>query len=108
MTARDEGHWDPAGDEQPQRLVLRLYITRGATNSLRAMANLTAILEEHFAGHYSLEVVDLLLDPQRAFADNILVTPTLVKVAPLPCTVLAGNLSRTAVVLQALLGAGGA
>ncbi len=94
----------PAADT----LVLRLYVTRGASNSLRAVANIHAILEQHFAGRYSLEVVDLIENPARAFADDILVTPTLIKLAPLPCTRLAGNLSRTDVVLEALTGQRGA
>ncbi len=85
-----------------ERLLLRLYVTRGASNSVRALANLHAILEQYDAEAYSLEVVDILQDPQRALADGILVTPTLVKLAPPPRAQIVGNLSQTGKVLEAL------
>ncbi len=97
-----------AGDRAPMpesysqgeetKLLLRLYITRGASNSSRAQANLHAILELSFGGRYVLEVIDILENPLRAFDDGILVTPTLVKLSPGPVIRIAGDLSRTATV----------
>ena len=74
------------------RLVLRLYIAGTAPNSLRAIANATAICADEFAGCHQLEIVDLLAHPLRALADGIIVTPTLLKLAPLPVQRLIGNL----------------
>jgi circadian clock protein KaiB len=84
------------------RLVLRLYVAGSAPNSVRAIANVTAICEQHFAARHTLEVVDLLDEPERALADGIIVTPTLLKVSPLPVQRVIGNLSDTEQVVRTL------
>src|SRR5689334_21661519 len=80
-----------------ERLVLRLYVAGGAPNSLRAVANTRAFCDEHFASGYDLEIVDLLTKSQSAgaLADGIVVTPTLIRLRPLPVRRLIGNLSDT-------------
>jgi circadian clock protein KaiB len=84
------------------RLRLRLYIAGQAPNSVRAIANTRAICAEHFASSHTLEIVDLLDHPQRALADRIIVTPTLLKLAPSPQKRLVGSLSDTEQLLLAL------
>src|SRR5476651_1297312 len=64
------------------KLVLRLYVAGRAPNSLRAIANAKAICEANFAADYAIETIDLLKNPRRALADGVIVTPTLIKVAP--------------------------
>jgi circadian clock protein KaiB len=76
-------------------LVLRLYVVGNAPNSLIAVSNLKAICDVHFTGGHQLEIIDLLKDPGRALEDGILVTPTLVKLSPLPVERVIGNLSDT-------------
>ena len=83
------------------QLSLRLYVAGNAPNSVLAIANINAICAAHFEGH-ELEIVDLLKSPLRALADGIIVTPTLLKLAPLPVQRVIGNLSDTAQVLLAL------
>jgi circadian clock protein KaiB len=83
-------------------LVLRLYIAGNAPNSLRAIANLRAICDEHFAAAHEIEVVDLVLHPDRAFDDGVIVTPTLVRMKPGPVRRLIGSLSDTSQVVLAL------
>lgn len=83
-------------------LLLRLYVAGNAPNSLRAVANVKAICEEHFASGHELEIVDLLDHPERALADGVIVTPTLVKLLPLPVQRLVGNLSDRNQVLLVL------
>ena len=85
-------------------LRLRLYIAGSAPNSLRAIANCRAICDEHFASGHELEIVDLLDHPQRALADGIIVTPTLLKLLPLPVERVIGTLSDTNQVLIVLSG----
>jgi circadian clock protein KaiB len=85
-------------------IVLRLYVAGHAPNSLRAIANARTICDEHFAAAHELEIVDLLEHPRRALADGIIVTPTLLKVMPLPVQRVIGNLSDTKQVLQTLVG----
>jgi circadian clock protein KaiB len=83
-------------------LRLRLYIAGNAPNSLLAISNLKAICDEHFASGCVLEIVDLLVHPGRALADSIIVTPTLVKLYPLPLQRVIGTLSDTNKVCLAL------
>jgi circadian clock protein KaiB len=83
---------------------LRLYVSGNAPNSVCAIANAKAFCAEHFASRHHLEIVDLLAQPLRALEDGILVTPTLVKLAPLPVQRVIGNLSDTHQLLLALRG----
>lgn len=83
-------------------LSLRLYIAGNAPNSLRAIANTRAVCEEHFATRHELEIVDLLVHPKRAQDDRIIVTPTLLRLAPLPVKRVIGNLSDLVQLLSAL------
>jgi circadian clock protein KaiB len=83
---------------------LRLYITGQAPNSVRAMANAKAICDAHYGVRYALEVVDLMEQPLRALADAIIVTPTLLRVSPLPARRVIGNLSDSVQVLLTLTG----
>lgn len=85
-------------------LLLRLYITGHAPNSVLAVANVRAICDEHFGSRYQLEIVDLLKEPERAFADGIIVSPTLVKIAPLPVQKIIGNLADKQQVVRTLGG----
>jgi circadian clock protein KaiB len=87
---------------KPPGLRLRLYIAGNAPNSLRAIANCRAICDEHFASGHELEIVDLLEYPKRALADRIIVTPTLLKLLPLPVQRVIGSLSDTTQLLLAL------
>jgi len=83
-------------------LHLRLYVAGSAPNSLRAIANAKAICEEHYYACHELEIVDLLEQPERASSDGIIVTPTLLKVSPLPARRLIGNLNDLNQVLLTL------
>ena len=84
----------PARPAAGQPLRLRLYVTGQSPNSARALANLESICQELMGcGQYELEVVDILLDPLRAVNDQIIVTPTLVKL-PLPSVQIVGDLSE--------------
>jgi circadian clock protein KaiB len=82
--------------------VFRLYVVGTAPNSLRAVANLRALCQKYLLNHYQLEIIDILDNPLRALEDEVLLTPTLVKLAPAPVTRLIGNLNDHAGVLSAL------
>lgn len=80
----------------------RLYIAGEAGNSTQALANLKALCRSHLAGRHSIEVVDVFREPGRALADGIFMTPTLLRLAPLPLRKVVGTLSDTATLMQAL------
>lgn len=92
------------GAKKKPELQLRLYIAGNAPNSLRAIANLKSICNQHYVSGCSLEIIDLLTHPERALADGIIVTPTLVKVSPLPVQRVIGTLLDVNQVVMALAG----
>ncbi len=81
---------------------LRLYVAGQTSRSLQAFANLKRICEEHLAGRYQIEVIDLLKNPQLAQGDQILAIPTLVRKLPEPVRKIIGDLSNTERVLVGL------
>jgi circadian clock protein KaiB len=87
---------------KPDMYTLRLYIAGQTPKSVAALANLKEICEEHLAGRYKLQVVDLLENPQLARGDQILAIPTLVRKLPLPMRRIIGDLSNTERVLVGL------
>jgi circadian clock protein KaiB len=74
---------------------LRLYVAGQTPKSIAAFSNLKRICEEHLKGRYTIEVVDLLKDPQLAQGDQILAIPTLVRKLPSPMKKIIGDLSNT-------------
>ncbi len=87
---------------EPKRWELRLYVAGQTPNSINAFANLKKICEEHLAGEYSIEVIDLLENPKLARGDQILAVPTLVRRLPPPVKKIIGDLSNTEKVLVGL------
>src|SRR5579863_2145695 len=81
---------------------LRLYVAVQTPRSLQALSNLKRICEEHLAGRYRVEVIDLLQKPQLAAGDQILAIPTLVRSIPKPARRIIGDLSNTEKVLVGL------
>ena len=96
----------PPGDREIT--LFRLYVADETPNSARAVANLQSIGKEYLQDRYTLEVVDILQEPLRALSEGVLVTPTLVRLSPLPARTIVGDLSELAAALLALGLAGGA
>src|SRR5947209_2255838 len=72
---------------------LRLYVAGQTAKSLTAFANLKRICEEHLAGRYHIEVIDLVKQPKLALGDQIVAIPTLVRRLPPPIKRVIGDLS---------------
>lgn len=81
---------------------LRLYVAGQTPKAVRAFANLRQICEEHLAGRYSIEVIDLMENPQLGAGDQILALPTLVRRLPTPIKKIIGDLSNAERVLVGL------
>jgi circadian clock protein KaiB len=81
---------------------LRLYVAGQPPKSMTAFTNLKQICEEHLAGKYSIEIIDLVKDPTLARGDQILAIPTLVRKLPQPIRKIIGDLSNTERVLVGL------
>jgi circadian clock protein KaiB len=79
---------------------LRLYVAGMTPRAEAALANLTRACELHLRGHYSVAIIDLLVNPRLAGADQIVALPTLVRRLPIPIKKLIGDLSN----LERILG----
>ena len=88
--------------EEDELWFLRLYVAGQSPRSLRAFANLRRLCEEHLAGRYDIEIVDLVEHPWLARDDDILAIPTLVRRLPAPVHKIIGDLSNTERVLAGL------
>jgi circadian clock protein KaiB len=91
MSERPDKEWE-----------LRLYIAGKTPRAVQAFANLQRICEEHLAGLYHIEIIDLLETPALAAGDQIVAVPTLVRKLPEPVRKIIGDLSNTERVLVGL------
>jgi circadian clock protein KaiB len=81
---------------------LRLYVAGPTPKSVTAFRNIELLCEQHLAGNYHIEVIDLMKNPQLAQTDQIVAVPTLVRNRPAPTRKIIGTLSNTERVLGAL------
>ncbi|KQW35958.1 circadian clock KaiB family protein [Rhizobacter sp. Root404] len=81
---------------------LKLYVAGSTARSMAALENLKRLCETHLAGRYSIEVIDLLVNPKLAAGDQILAVPTLVRKFPEPLRKIIGDLSNEERVLVGL------
>jgi circadian clock protein KaiB len=82
--------------------LLRLYVAGQTPKSLQAFSNLKQICEEHLAGRYQLEIIDLLVNPGLARGDQILALPALVRQLPPPVKKIIGDFTNAERVLVGL------
>ena len=88
--------------KRPATMLLRLYIAGTSVRSTRAIQNARKICDEHLAGRYRLEVIDILQQPALAKDHQILAVPTLIRALPVPLRRFIGDLSEQEVVLFGL------
>lgn len=87
----EEGHWE-----------FWLYVAGQTPKSVLALENITKYGKEHLKKNYSIEVIDLLKNPQLAEVDEIFAIPTLVRKVPRPAKRIIGDLSNKDCVLIGL------
>jgi circadian clock protein KaiB len=92
MTATSWNDPEPAAPEA-EHWNLRLYVAGQSPKSLRAFTNLTRLCEEYLPARYTIEIVDLVENPQLAAGDEIVAIPTLVRRLPSPMRKIIGDLS---------------
>jgi len=92
----------PVDPQEPQKHILKLYVTGMTPNSVRAIENLRRICEEHLKGNYELEVIDIYQHPTLASGEQIIAAPTLVRKLPPPLRKFIGDLSNIDKILMGL------
>ena len=96
------GDLEQSTADQTEIWHLRLYVAGQSPKSLHAFANLKTLCDEHLAGNYEIEIIDLVEHPGLARSDDILAVPTLVRRLPAPLRKIIGDLSNTERVLVGL------
>jgi circadian clock protein KaiB len=96
---RERGKNGKAGGET---YIFRLFVAGNESNSTQARGNLTRLCAMHIKGPHKIDTVDVLKDATSAHKNNVLVTPTLILIKPLPKVTILGNLNDTPQVLSAL------
>lgn len=88
----------------PRRLLykFRLYVADDTMNSAQASSNLRALCQTHLSGRHEIEIVDVFKEPKRAVLEGIRMTPTLLRLAPLPIRRIVGTLMDTQRVMETL------
>ena len=102
MTSTSKTPDDLGEPPAEERWMLRLYVAGMTPTARRAVESIKKICEEHLAERYSIEVVDILKNPQLAEGDQNFAVPTLVRRLPPPVRRIIGNLSETEKVLVGL------
>ncbi len=80
---------------QSETWELRLYVAGQTAKCMAAVKNLNKFCEDHLAGKYRIEVIDLLENPRLARDHQIVAIPTLVRKLPEPLQKIIGDLSNT-------------
>ena len=88
--------------QAPEYWNLRLYVAGMTPRAVAALDNLKKMCEEHLAGRYEIEVIDLLVNPKLAVGDQIIAVPTLVRKLPPPMKKIIGDLANEERVLVGL------
>jgi len=95
MTTKAKSNGHEVQTEEPKLWQLRLYVAGQSPKSVAAFANLKRLCEEHLAGEFEIEVIDLIENPRLAKDDQIVAIPTLVRKLPQPIRKIIGDLSDT-------------
>lgn len=84
------------------KLVLKLYVSGMTMKSMEAIENITRLCDEHVAGAYELEIIDLYKNPEAAGEQQIVFSPSLVRQSPLPRKTLIGTFADSDKVIKSL------
>jgi len=84
------------------KLILKLYVSGMSARSMEAIENIKKLCNEHLHNMYDLEIIDIYKNPELATKHQVVFSPSLIKDFPLPKKILAGTLSNTAKVINAL------
>lgn len=75
--------------------VLKLFVAGSGANAQVAIGNFNRFVETHLGGDAETEIIDILDQPIQARVHQVIATPLLVKLEPLPVRKVIGDLSNT-------------
>lgn len=84
------------------KLILQLYVSGMSPKSMEAIENIKRVCKEHLEGAFDLEIIDIYKNPEMAEHQQIVFSPSLIKVLPLPKKTIIGTFSDTKKVIKGL------
>lgn len=94
MSGTSAAKWAEELSPPPANYNLRLYVAGQSPKSVTALSNLRRVCDQYLSGRYTIDIIDLMKDPQRAQADQIVAIPTLIRKLPEPVKRILGDLSN--------------
>lgn len=79
-----------------------LYIAGHTPRCIAALSNLKKICDEYMPGQYTIEIIDLLKQPELAKEHQIFAIPTLIRKLPKPIRKAIGDLSNKERIISGL------
>ena len=101
ITPHGDSRW-PFPVEGARRVELQLYVAGTNPRSLGAVERVTRLCEQHLAGRYELDVIDIYQNPAMAERGQVIAAPTLVRSAPTPLRQVVGDMTDERRLLRAL------
>ena len=86
----------PAASRSGGVQVFRLYVSSASPVSARALVNARRFFDSHLPGGYRLEIVNIGDHVEQARRDQVVASPTLLRLSPLPQRRFIGDMSNTA------------
>jgi circadian clock protein KaiB len=81
-------------------LVLQLFVAGMSQRSMEAIENVRNLCNLYLKGKFTLEIIDLYKHPEAAAEQQIIFSPSLVKLNPLPKKTMIGNFTNLEKVIK--------
>ncbi|MEO0827772.1 MAG: circadian clock KaiB family protein [Cyanobacteria bacterium J06635_15] len=94
---------EPSGLKPASGFVFRLYVSGQGAATAKILATLHQLFEQFLHQPYTLKMVDVGKHPEQAETDQILATPTLIRIWPQPVRRVVGDVTNLQVLLQTLV-----
>lgn len=86
----------------PDKVLLKLFIAGYTPRSQNTIRALRQICDKYHRNGYELQIIDIYQQPELAYEEQIVATPTLVRIQPMPKRMLIGDLTQLERVLSGL------
>lgn len=76
-----------------EKILLKLFVAGKTSRSKQAMEGIEKAFDAFLKGRGTLDIIDVLKQPQQAMEEQVLATPTLIRLLPTPVRRVIGDLS---------------
>jgi circadian clock protein KaiB len=75
-----------------KEIELKLYIIEKSPAYFETVSKIYELLDSRFNACFKLDIIDILKNPEKTVEDEILASPTLIRIRPLPPKRIVGRL----------------